>query len=91
MKSTLMKRLEAVESSLGARTTEYGVIWDWFSDSHEEVDEKYARWENGEDVPGAPNHIVDRQNANVLIVVGISPDHYMNCARCQAKRSAGAP
>jgi hypothetical protein len=74
-----------VESSLGAQTTEYGVIWDWFSYSHEEVDEKYARWVNAEDAPGAHSHIVDRENANVHIVVGISPEHYRNCARCQSK------
>ena len=86
MKSTLIKRLEAVENSLGARTAGYGVIWDWFSDSHEEVDEKFTRWQNGEDIPGAPNHIVDRKNAKIHIVFGVSPDHFASCARCQAKQ-----
>ena len=89
MKSTLMKRLEAVETSLEARTAEYGLIWEWFDESHDAIDEKYARWENGEDVPGAPNHIVDRKNAKVIIVAGVSPDHVGHCERCRAKRQAG--
>ena len=86
MKSTLMKRLEAVETSLGARTAEHGFITEWCNDSHDEIDEKYARWENGENVPGAPNHIVDRKNAKIHIVFGVSPDHFASCARCQAKQ-----
>ena len=86
MKSTLVKRLEAVEASLGVGAVEYGVIWDWFDDSHEEIDDKYARWENGEDVPGAPKHIVNRKNAKVHIIVGLSPDHVASCPRCQAKQ-----
>src|SRR5688572_8303919 len=87
MKAMLTRRLAAVESALGTREQEVVHITAWFKDSHEEVDEKLARWRRGEDVAGARSDVADRENAFVIIVQGISPEHFRNCARCQAKHS----
>jgi hypothetical protein len=86
MKPELVRRLGAVETALGG-TEEFALILGWFDDSHEAIDEKLARWRSGEDIPGAPNDIVDRTNARVMIVFGVSPEHYANCPICQAKNS----
>ena len=53
MKSTLMKRLEVVETSLSARMAECALL-SWPDDSHDDIDEKIDHWRNGEDIPGAP-------------------------------------
>jgi hypothetical protein len=85
MKPALTRRLDAVESALGGGEREVVYIKDWFRDSHEDVDEKLARWLKGEDVPGARSDVAERENALVVIVQGISPEHFRSCARCQAK------
>ena len=77
--------LEAVEHALSSKERRFVLINDWFDDSHDEIDDKLARWRNGEDVPGAPSDVVDRAEAEAMIIVGISPGHFETCERCRAE------
>jgi hypothetical protein len=41
----------------------------WGSDPPEIREDKLARWRNGEDIPGAPTDVFDRESAEVHVLV----------------------
>ncbi len=70
MKSLLMKRLERIEKSLApSKESQLVAILKWGNDPKEVREDKLARWRAGEDIEGAPTDVVDRENADVRLVV----------------------
>ena len=68
-----MKRLEKLEQSLVPTQKECVLIGQWGDDPEDVREDKLARWRAGEDIEGAPANIEDRENAHVILIVGLLP------------------
>ena len=72
MNTALLKRLERVEQALKPRRP-FVLISEWAHDPEAVRTDKLARWRAGEDIEGAPTDVVDRENADVALIVCVSP------------------
>jgi hypothetical protein len=69
MKPSIAKRIYALERSIGSQERETVVILDSYEVSDEERADKIARWRAGENFPGMPSDVRDRENADVRTIV----------------------